>query len=81
VDFSHGLVWVFCNGRNYVGFDNEENKMSYRELETRVKYIQKKLANAKGPDPQQELDEEAIENYQLELEKLERALDRAGDYL
>jgi hypothetical protein len=54
--------------------------MSYRELESRVKYIQKKLANAKGPDPQQELDEEAIENYQLELEKLERALDRAGDY-
>ena len=53
--------------------------MRHDALEVRVKYIRNKLANAKGPDPQQELDEEAVENYQLELEKLEKALDRALD--
>ena len=56
-----------------------EEKMRHDALEVRVKYIRNKLANAKGQDPQQELDEEAVENYQLELEKLEKALDRALD--
>jgi hypothetical protein len=50
--------------------------MKERVLLARVEYIKRKLSNANSRDPRLELDEEAVENYQLELEKLERALDK-----
>lgn len=45
--------------------------MKYISNMARINYIHKLLSKAKGPDPQDELDEERILELQNELEKLE----------
>jgi len=49
----------------------QEIKMKYISNMARINYIHKLLSKAKGPDPQDELDEERILELQNELEKLE----------
>jgi hypothetical protein len=54
--------------------------MGRRELESRLRNVEKHLRMANSQDPKWELDDEGILRYEKELERLERALDKLDDY-
>lgn len=48
----------------------------YSKLEAKANRIRQKLSNRRSRDPEEELDKEAVEKYEKELEKIERALSK-----
>lgn len=48
----------------------------YSKLEAQAKQIRIKLSKSQSRDPEEELDDEAVQKYKAQLEKIERALSK-----